>query len=116
MRPCASAPIAVISPPPGGGEKGTPPSRSPKNPRAGRPSAAHTESRARGAAIYITNVPRLLSVCPPIYRTPVENFSSFPPEEEQQFVVYEERMQTAARSSKMIGIGVAAGFGVLWII
>jgi hypothetical protein len=29
----------------------------------------------------------------------MENFSSFPPEEEQEFVVYEERMRNAERSA-----------------
>jgi hypothetical protein len=38
---------------------------------------------------------------------PMENFSSFPPEEEQEFEVYEERMQSAARSANRIGVGVA---------
>jgi hypothetical protein len=43
----------------------------------------------------------------------VENFSSFPPEEEQHFVVFEERMKTAERSANRIGLGAALGFGVL---
>jgi len=49
---------------------------------------------------------------------PMENFSSFPPEEEQEFAVYEERMQTAVRSANRIGLVVSGilAFVVLLII
>jgi hypothetical protein len=34
----------------------------------------------------------------------MENFSSFPPEEEQEFVVFEERMRGAERSAGRIAV------------
>ena len=43
----------------------------------------------------------------------MENFSSFPPDEEQEFAVYEERMQSAVRSANRIGIVVA---GILTVL
>jgi hypothetical protein len=46
----------------------------------------------------------------------VENFSSFPPEEERELVVYEARMKADERTAKLLGIGVAVGFGALFLI
>jgi hypothetical protein len=48
----------------------------------------------------------------------MENFSSFPPEEEQEFVVYEMRMKTAERSAAVIallGTGAALLVGLIII-
>jgi hypothetical protein len=46
----------------------------------------------------------------------VENFSSFPPEEERQLEVYEVRMKSDERTAKLLGIGLSLGFGVLFLI
>ncbi len=43
----------------------------------------------------------------------MENFSSFPPEEEQHFVVYEERMNKAKRQATLIALVGSLGAGVL---
>jgi 2-oxoglutarate dehydrogenase E2 component (dihydrolipoamide succinyltransferase) len=64
----------------------------------------------------------LLLFCLPVIVTTrkqenlVENFSSFPPEEEREFVVYEERLNAAKRSAAIIGIGTAVGIGVVFLI
>ena len=41
------------------------------------------------------------------------SFSSLPPEEERQFVVFEKRTAEAAKSANNIGFGVATGLLVL---
>ena len=46
----------------------------------------------------------------------MENFSSFPPEEERELEVFEVRMKKDERTARLMGIGLSVGFGVLFLI
>lgn len=45
-----------------------------------------------------------------------ESFSSLPPEEERQFVVFEQRTVESAKKANVIGIVVAGAFALLTLI
>lgn len=46
----------------------------------------------------------------------MENFSSLPPEEEAQFRVFEERMQGAAKTATLTGVGAALAMLIISLL